>query len=115
MKITKGQLIGKLQALDDKLLNIWLDDQMDLHDDERWEIFIVLLETRVDLLKTCKDAGVALSPDICMPPWLEKLTSSTRETRLRDLKVLYEEIKNKKSIKAYEDMSNFKKDRDAEV
>jgi len=105
MRITKEKLILKLKALDERLLQIWIDDNLDLHDDERWEIFVVLLETRVELLTTCRDAGLNLGADVCMPPWLEKLTSSRRETRLRDLKLLYDEIRQKKNIKTYENVA----------
>ncbi len=114
MKISKEKLIEKLKVLDQRLLQIWIDDQLDLHDDERWEIFVVLLETRVELLTTCRDAGVALGPEVCMPPWLDKLTSSRRETRLRDLKLLYDEIRQKKNIKAYEEVAQMSQ-RDQEI
>lgn len=102
MRITKDKLLEKLKTLDERLLSIWIDDNLELHDDERWEIFVVLLETRVELLTTCRDAGVILSPNVCMPAWLEKLTSSAKETRLRDLRLLYDEVRQRKNIQVFE-------------
>lgn len=106
MKITKEKLIGKLKALDERLLQIWVDDNVELNDEERWEIFIILLESRVNLLTALRDAKVSLSPELCMPRWLETLTSSRKELRLRDLRLLYEELRQKKSVKAYEDVAS---------
>jgi hypothetical protein len=108
MKITREKLFQKLKALDERLLQIWIDDNIELNDDERWEIFVMLLEARVNLLTTCRDAGVKLSPELCMPRWLETLTSSRKELRLRDLRLLYEELRQKKTIKAYEDVAKLK-------
>ncbi len=105
MKITRPKLMEKLKTLDERLLQIWIDDNIELHDDERWEIFVVLLETRVELLATCRDAGIVLSSEMCLPPWLEKLTSTARETRLRDLRLLYDEIRQKKNIQLFERVS----------
>lgn len=110
MKISKDKLLHRLKALDERLLQIWVDDNIELSDEERWEIFIILLESRVNLLTTCRNAGVVLSPEACMPRWLEKLTSSRKEVRLRDLRLLYEELRQKKTVKAYEDVANLKEE-----
>ncbi len=95
-------LLLKLKQLDKRLIDIWLDEDSFLSDDDRWEIFVVLLETRVELLQTCKDAGVKLTPTMCLPSWLERLVSRKKEIRLRELKLLSEGIKARKIIEAYE-------------
>lgn len=101
MKITKENLIAKLGQLDERLLDLWVNEDPDLSDDDRWEIFAVLLETRVELLGVLRSAGVRLSAEACLPPWLEKLTSRKRDIRLRELKSLSDEKKTRQRIAAF--------------
>ena len=107
--VGKDNLMRKLRTLDEKLLQIWVDEELGLEDDERWELFVLLLESRVKLLITCRDAGMVLSPEDCMPSWLEKLTSNRKELRLRDLKLLYDEMKQRRNIKTFEEVARLGK------
>lgn len=95
-------LLEKLQALDEDILKLWIADSDELDDDDRWEIFVVLLETRVALLKTCKDVSIKLSPDLAWPQWLESLTNSRKELRLRELRKLFDDLQKQRYLKRYE-------------
>mgnify|MGYP000882228241 CR=1 FL=1 len=106
MKITVEALLKKLGQLDQRLLNIWVSEDADLSDDERWEIFAVLLESRVELLAVLRDAGHRLTPEICLPPWLDRLTSRKREVRLRELKTTLEEKRSRDRISAYREVAS---------
>ena len=109
MKISMKDLQDKLNRLDERLIGIWLDDQDDereyLSDDEKWEIFVVLLESRVELLKVCKESGIRLSQELYCPQWLEKLVTRQKEIRLRELRLVAEQLKNRKVIQAFEKVS----------
>lgn len=100
-KVNKEVLLEKLESLDDRILNIWLEDQSTMTDDERWDIFVSLLETRVSLLKTCCDAGLKLTPDQVVPRWLERLSSSRCTLKRRELRLLDEERKTRRQIGVY--------------
>lgn len=100
--IIPKSLLDKLQALDEDILKLWISESSELDEDDRWEIFVVLLETRVALLKTCKDAGVRLEADIAWPEWLDSLTNTRKELRLRELKKLFEDLQKQRYIKKYE-------------
>jgi len=106
VKITKENLVTKLGQLDQRLLNLWVDEDPDLSDDDRWEIFAVLLETRVELLGALRDAGIRLSSEACLPAWLEKLTSRKRELRLRELKSIMDEKKTRSRLAVYRGMTD---------
>ena len=106
MKIRQSTLIAKLAQLDERLLNLWVDENPQLNDDDRWEIFALLLETRVEILKVLRDAGVRMSSEMCMPPWLERLTSRKREVRLRELKTLADEKKKRAKVAVYQGMAD---------
>jgi hypothetical protein len=93
-------------------MGLWLAEDLDLNDDEIWELFVVLLESRVELLKACKDGGMELSPEVCLPQWLAKLTNSQKETRLRELKKLSEKQRNMPKYRAYETTAAIKKEAD---
>jgi hypothetical protein len=101
VRITKENLLAKLEQLDMRLLNLWVDEDPDLSDDDRWEIFAVLLETRVELLGALRTAGVRLPPESCLPPWLDRLTSRKRELRLRELKSVMDEKKKRAPMAVY--------------
>jgi hypothetical protein len=102
IRITQAELLGKLRSLDEKLVNIWLQEENRLSDDEIWEIFVVLLESRVEILKTCRDAGVRLTLEMCLPTWLERIVARKKELRLRDIKVLAEDLRRQKKLAEYE-------------
>jgi hypothetical protein len=88
--------------MDQRLVNLWLEDEGILTDDEKWELFAVLLESRVSLIQTCRDAGVLLTREQILPGWLLRLTDRQKEVRLRELKYLSEELKTRKIHQAYE-------------
>ncbi len=102
LRVTHKDLIKKLEALDERLLNIWLQEDPAVSDEEVWEMFVVLLETRVEILKTCKAAGVTLNPDICLPTWLERLANRKMDLRLREIKVMAENFKKRKIVSKFE-------------
>jgi len=110
MRITRESLLAKLEKLDRRLVSIWLEDNLELHDDEIWELFVVLLESRVELLKACRDAGLRLSDDEYLPGWLQRLVDSRGDIRIRELKLLQHEMQQKR-IKAYKSVAK----RDPEV
>lgn len=101
-RIDTAKLIEKLESLDDRLLNVWLQDHPPLSDDERWDIFVTLLETRVSLLKVCRDAGLALGSEQIVPPWLERLTTSRVAIQRREIRRLDEERKLRQRLGVYE-------------
>ncbi|MBS1983863.1 MAG: hypothetical protein JST16_06800 [Bdellovibrionales bacterium] len=101
-KIKPADLLAKLEHLDARLLNVWLQDEPVLTDEERWDIFATLLESRVGLLKTCRDAGVALTDEMCVPRWLERLSSSRLAIRRREIRHLEEERQLRKKVGVYE-------------
>jgi hypothetical protein len=109
-ELLKERLLSKLDWMDDRLVNIWLEDESSLSDDDKWEIFAVLLESRVALVKTCQDAGLALKADQVLPPWLERLTDRQKEVRLRELKLLSEQLKTRKIHQAYERIAESESD-----
>ena len=100
--IIPRSLLDKLQALDEDILKLWISDSEELDEDDRWEIFVVLLETRVALLKTCKDAKVKLDAEMAWPSWLERLTNSRKELRLRELKKLFDDLQKQRYLQRYE-------------
>lgn len=75
-----------LKKLDEKILSMWIEADGRL-DHEATDLFLALLEKRVQLLKTLRLAGEKLHPSICVPPWLEKFTRGTQTFSLRDLKI----------------------------
>jgi hypothetical protein len=101
MRIKVSKLLEKLHQLDDRLLAIWTDENDGLADDERWDIFVVLLESRVELLKVCRDAGVELSEAMCLPDWLKRLTDRQRTIRLREVRLLAEQMKVQRAVRSY--------------
>lgn len=105
MKISKKDLLKKIEQLDLRLMNLWLSESADLNDDDIWEIFVVLLESRVELLNVCIEAKVPLTPEICMPEWLEKLTSSRKEIRLHELKKMAQKRGKSEQYRLYESMA----------
>jgi hypothetical protein len=111
MKITAQTLMAKLEQLDKRLVDIWLEDNLELHDDEIWELFVLLLESRVELLKSCKDAGLQLSQEQCLPGWLQRLVDSRGEMRVRELKLVQSEMKQK-TIKSYKTTARADKEAD---
>lgn len=113
VRITKEQLIQRLEELDKKLLGVWIEEDLDLDDDGRWELFVILLESRVELLKTMKDAQIPLNNQICLPDWLIKLANNRKEVRLRELKQIRENINHAKKIRLFE--VNSSRDEDMEL
>ena len=105
MKITAKQLLDKLELLDQRILGLWIDEQMEMDDEERWELFALLLESRVELLKSCTEAGLRLPQDRYLPSWLKSMSSQQKEIRLRDLKRLHEQLQNSKNIRTYESIA----------
>ncbi len=113
MKIDKEHLLKKLSDIDQKLMGLWINEDEDLSDDDRWEIFVVLLETRVEILNLCQEAGIRLTAEQCVPAWLERMTSHRKEIRLRELRLLGENLrKNKKKYEAYEKVSEISEGED---
>lgn len=105
MRISKKDLLLKLSHLDQRIMGLWISQEMDLNDDEIWDLFVLLLETRVELLKACKDAGVVMAPEICLPQWLAKLTNAHKETRLHELKKLSQKQLDLGKYRAYESIA----------
>ena len=105
MKISKQDLLKKIDQIDQKLMNLWLNDNVDMNDDDIWEVFVVLLESRVELLNICRQAKVPLTSEICMPEWLEKLTNSRKEVRLHELKKMAEKKGKGDKYRLYENMA----------
>jgi len=101
MNIGQKKLIDKLFQIDERLVNIWLQDDLGLSDEEIWDLFVVLLETRVELLRTCKESGVKMTQEMYLPEWLEKLVVSRREIRLREIKLLAKDLKRRRQVLAY--------------
>lgn len=102
VRVTHRDLLKKLEALDERLLNIWLQEDSTVSDEEVWEMFVILLETRVEILKTCQAAGIKLNPDVCLPAWLERLANRKMDLRLREIKVMAENFKKRKTVEKYE-------------
>ncbi len=104
--VIQPKLLKKLENLDDRLLNVWLQDEPPLTDEERWDIFVTLLETRVGLLKTCRDAGIALTDDLCVPRWLERLANSRFSVRRREIRLMEEERQLRKKVGVYANVAS---------
>ncbi len=101
MKLSSSKLINKLEEIDHALLELWIRDEGDIGDEQKWEIFAGLLEQRVKILKTCLEAKIEISKSQCFPAWLERLTQSRKELRLREIKILYDELKRQKQVSKY--------------
>ena len=101
MKISKQKLLEKLLQIDERLVNIWIQDDLELADEEIWDLFVVLLETRVELLKTCRQAGIPVSQEMALPEWLETLVTSRNEIRLREIKQLARDLKRRRQVLSY--------------
>ena len=101
-KINAEYLLKKLVSLDEKLVNIWLSEDLETAEDDIWDVFVVLLETRVELLKTCKDAGIKLSREQVLPGWLERLVSRKNELKLRDIRNQSRELERRKKVLKYD-------------
>lgn len=74
-----------LKKLDEKILRLWIESDGKLSQDSS-DLFLALLERRVQLLKSLRESGEKLHPDVCVPAWLEKFTRGTQHLSLRDLK-----------------------------
>ncbi len=105
MRISKSDLLRKLDQLDQRLMNLWLNENTDLNDDEIWDIFVVLLESRVELLNVCIKAGIQLSRETCLPEWLDKLTNTRKEIRLHELKKMAQKRSKGDKYRLYENMA----------
>lgn len=101
MKTTPDKLLEKLDEIDHALLELWVQDEGEISDEQKWEIFARLLEQRVDILKTCIESKIEVSKQQCFPVWLERLTQSRKELRLREIKILYDELKRQRQISKY--------------
>ncbi|MEO5667081.1 MAG: hypothetical protein ABIR96_03390 [Bdellovibrionota bacterium] len=112
MRISKKDLLKKIEQIDARLMNLWLSEHADLNDDDIWEIFVVLLESRVELLNVCMEAKVPLTPEICMPEWLEKLTNSRKEMRLHELKKVTQKTGKSDKYRLYENMASVLEEND---
>jgi hypothetical protein len=110
MKITKEDLLKKIDQIDQKLMNLWLNENSDINDDDIWEMFVILLESRVELLGICLHAGVPLTRQICLPDWLERLTDARKEMRLRELKKLANKKSQGEKYRLYENVAELLKD-----
>jgi hypothetical protein len=99
------KLLAKLNILDDRILNIWLDEKSHLNDDEKWDIFATLLESRVSLLKLLRESGVRLGAEVCVPGWLERLSSSRLEVKKRDIRKMEMERRSRKNVATYQAIS----------
>ena len=109
MKIRSQDLIQKVEELDGRILGIWLDEEHESRtDEEKWALFVDLLETRVEMLKVLRDAGVPLSDELCLPRWLQNLTDSRFEVRRRELRRFEEERRNRKVTGMYEKVGAWK-------
>ena len=102
MRITSADLKEKLARLDDRMLSLWLVDETSMSDDDLWEIVVVLLETRVEIIKCCRDAGVQLSQQDCVPEWLVSLLENRKEMRLREIRKMSFDLQIKKKIASYD-------------
>lgn len=102
MRITPAHLKEKLTQLDERMLNLWLIEDNSMDEDEIWEIFVVLLETRVEIIRCCQSAGIQLSQEDCVPAWLESLLENRKEIRLREIRKMSFELKIRKKIAAYD-------------
>jgi hypothetical protein len=102
MKITRQGLLDKLNQIDQRLLDIWLVEKPELGEEETWELFLVLLETRVEILKSCRDAGLKISPEDCTPAWLDKLVTNRQELKLREIRKMAFEMQRAKKISTYD-------------
>lgn len=107
-KMTKQALLRKLDLLDERLLNIWIQDSPSLSDEEKWDIFVTLLETRVELLKACRDAGIRMGAERIVPGWLERLSTSRMEIKRREIRQYREEALQKKRVGVYESIASVK-------
>jgi hypothetical protein len=105
MKISKQDLLKKIEQLDQKIMGLWLNDNCDFNDDDIWEMFVVLLETRVEILNVCAQAQVPLTKEICLPEWLAKLTNVRKEIRLHELKKLATKKSQAEKYKLYESIA----------
>ncbi|NCN27879.1 hypothetical protein GW915_09915 [bacterium] len=101
MKISKTHLLEKLDQVDVDLLQLWVEDEGEVSDEQKWEIFVELLERRVTVLQTCRNANIKLSQEQCLPRWLARLTQSRKELRLREVKILYDELKRRRNVAKY--------------
>jgi hypothetical protein len=110
MKISKKDLLKKIDQIDQKLMNLWLNDNSDINDDDIWEMFVLLLESRVELLGICISAGIPLTQQICLPDWLERLTNARKELRLHELKKLANKKSQGEKYKLYESVAEILKD-----
>lgn len=107
-KISKVDLLRKLDLLDERLLNIWIQDNPSLSDEEKWDIFVILLESRVELLKACRDAGVKLSSAKIVPEWLERLSASRADIKRREIRQYREDTLQRKKLGVYESIASVK-------
>jgi len=101
MKLSTKRLLEKLDQIDSDLLQLWVQDDGEITEEQKWEIFVNLLERRVDVLQTCKNANLNLSKEQYLPKWLERLTQSRQELRLREIKMLYDEMNRQRKIAKY--------------
>ncbi len=103
-RITLDDLVRKLDQLDEALISMWLDDREDFDEtDEAWQKFVSLLEARVELLTTLRDAGMALSREMAWPSWLENLSQSRRELMRKRVGELSKQKNRIVKYKKYED------------
>jgi hypothetical protein len=84
-----------LKKLDEKILQLWIEGNGKLTEGAS-DLFLALLEKRVDLLKILRASGEQLHPETCVPPWLEKFTRQTQVFSVRDLKAAL--IKTQKDL-----------------
>ena len=75
-----------LKKLDEKILRLWIESDAKLTADAS-DLFLALLEKRVQLLKVLRESGEKLHPEVCVPHWLEKFSRGQQSFSLRDLKL----------------------------
>ena len=104
IRITRSGLREKLRLLDTQLKAIWLSAEPQDEDDV-WDSFVTLLESRVELLRLCMDVKVELDEADYLPEWLERMAVRMRQRRETELGLSEDRAQMKKMTEIYNRLS----------
>ena len=85
-------LFDTILALDIKIFQLWNGSSL-YCEEGRWEVFLVLLERRVDIVKRALELDIEMEPKLIWPLWIDKICHSSGGITLRDIKLSMHEEK----------------------
>jgi hypothetical protein len=99
-------ILGKLLDLDKRIRAFWVDSsESSLAEEDKWDLFLGMLNSRINLLQLCKDVGIELEAHESMPAWLSALVENRVLQRKAEMGISENQKRIINSSKAYRKVS----------